>query len=94
LALSQLENYGFYMWQLSLPKLEACCAGGDPSPAANSCYFPNWKTDISEKTAFMQPVPRCKHVTFSARRRELLAMTSGGAPMVEIIVFLLGKQHF
>ena len=65
-----------------------------PSPTANSCYFPDWKTDISENLALMQPVPVCKHVTFSARRRELVAMTGGGAPMVKISLFLLGKQRF
>ena len=65
-----------------------------PSPTTNSCYFPDWKTDISENLALMQPVPVCKHVTFSARRRELVAMTGGGAPMVTISLFLLGKQRF
>ena len=94
LTLSKLENYVFYTWQLSLPKLVAWWAGGSPSPAANSCYFPNWKTDISENLALMQPVPLCKHVTSPARRRELLAMTSAGAPMVKINLFKLGKPHF
>ena len=94
LALSQFENYVFYTWQLSLPKLVAWWAGGSPSPTANSCYFPNWETNISENLALMQPVPLCKHVTFPARRRELLAMTSAGAPMMEIHLFKLGKQHF
>ena len=68
-ALSPFGNYGFYTWQLSLPKLVVCCAGGSPSPTASNCYFPNWKTDISENLALMQPVPLCKHVTFPARRR-------------------------
>ena len=94
LALSQLENYGFYTWQLSLPKLVAWRAGGSPSPTANNVYFPIWETDISEKLALVQPVPLCKHVTFPARRRELLAMTSAGAPMVEITFPLLGKHNF
>ena len=94
LALSQLGNYFFYTWQLALPKVVAWWAGGSPSPTANSCYFPNWKTNISEKIAVMQPVPLCKHVTFPPGRRELLAMTSAGTPMVEIHLFLLGKQNF
>ena len=94
LALSQLGNYVFFTWQLWLPKLAAWWAGGGPSPTANSCYFPNWKADISENLALMQPVPLCKHVTFPARRRELLAMTSAGAPMMKISLFILGKQHF
>ena len=94
LPLPQFENYVFYTWQLSLPKLVAWWAGGRPSPTSNSCYFPNWKTDISENLALMQPVPLCKHVSFPARRRELLAMTSAGAPMVKISLFILGKQHF
>ena len=42
----------------------------------------------------MQPVPQCKHITFPARRRELLAMTSAGAPMMKITLFIFGKQHF
>ena len=49
LALSQLGNYVFYRWQLSLPKLVAWWAGGSPSPTTNNCFFPNWKADISEK---------------------------------------------
>ena len=68
-------------------------AGGSPSPTTNNCYVPNWKTDISENLDLMQPVPLCKHVTFPARRRELLAKTSAGAPMMKISLFLLGKQH-
>ena len=94
LALSLLENYGFYTWQLSLPKLVAWWAGGSPSPTANNVYFPSWETVISEKLALVQPVPLCKHVTFPARRRELLAMTSAGAPMVKITFSLLGKHNF
>ena len=94
LGLSKLENYVFYTWQLSLPKLVAWWAGGSPSPTANSCYFPDWKTDISENVALMQPVPLCKHVTFPGRKRELLAITSAGAPMVEISLFTLGKRYF
>ena len=94
LALSQWENYVLYTWQLSLPKLVAWWAGGSPSPTANNCYFPNLQNDISDKLALMQPVPLCKHVTFPARRRELLAMTSAGAPMMKISLFILGKQHF
>ena len=66
-ALSQLGNYGFYTWQLSLPKLVVCCAGGSPSPTASNCYFPNWATDISENLALMQPVSLCKHATFPAK---------------------------
>ena len=93
-ALSKLGNYVFYTWQLSLPKLVAWWAGGSPSPTTNGCYFPVWKTDISENLALMQPVPLCKHVTFPARRRELLAMTSAGAPMMKISLFILGKQQF
>ena len=87
LALSQLETYVFYTWQLSLPKLVAWWAGGGPSPTANNCYFPIWETDISKKIALMQSVPVCKHATFSARRRELLVMTSAGAPMMKISLF-------
>ena len=93
-ALSQLESYVLYTWQLSLPKLVAWWAGGSPSPTANNCYFHNWKTDISENAALMQPVPLCKHVTFPERRRELLAMASAGAPMVQINFSKLGMQHF
>jgi len=94
LELPQLENYVFYTWQLSLPKLVAWWAGGSPSPTSNSYYFLNWKTTMSEKIALMQPVPLCKHATFQARRRELLAMTSAGAPMMKISLSQLRKQHF
>ena len=93
-ALSQLENYVVYTWQLSLPKLVAWWARRSPSPTTNNCYFPIWKTDISENLALMQPVPLCKHVTFPVRRRELLAMTSAGAPIMKISLFQSGKQHF
>jgi hypothetical protein len=63
-------------------------------PAANSCHFPNWEIDISENPALAQPVPLCKHGTFSAMGATLSTLLGVRAPMFKTTPFLLGKQHF